>query len=81
MASDEWRDGWWLSSDGSLTYKEEGSWHASRDKWWFGDTSGWYASATWQKINGTWYYFDGSGYMVTNQYVDGYWLGADGACQ
>jgi len=81
MASDEWRDGWRLSSDGSQTYKEEGSWHASGNKWWFGDASGWYASATWQKINGSWYYFDDSGYMVTNQYVNGYWLGADGVCQ
>ena len=22
----------------------------------------------------------GSGYMAANQYVDGYWIGADGAC-
>ena len=27
-----------------------------------------------------WYYFNSSGYMVTNQYIDGYWIGADGVC-
>ncbi len=80
MATNEWRDGWWLSSNGALTYNEKGSWQISGDRWWFGDTSGWYAANMWQKINGCWYYFDSLGYIVTNQYVDGYWLGADGIC-
>ena len=78
MASDEWRDGYWLSSSGAWTYEAYGSWHLDGNGWWFGDTSGWYAANQWQKINGSWYYFDGSGYMVTNKYIDGYYLGADG---
>ncbi len=48
--------------------------------YWIEDSVGWYPTDTWQKIDGVWYYFDASGYMVTNQYIDGYWLGADGVC-
>ncbi|MCR5212919.1 MAG: hypothetical protein K6E10_00755 [Eubacterium sp.] len=81
MASNEWRDGYWLSDNGSWTYQAYGSWHNNGSGWWFGDTSGWYACNQWQKINGYWYYFDGDGYMVTNTYIDGYYLGADGALQ
>ena len=81
MASGEWMSGFWLSGDGSWTYRQYGSWKADSYGWWYGDTSGWYACNQWQKIDGYWYYFDGWGYMVTNQYVDGYWVGAEGVCQ
>ena len=34
----------------------------------------------WQKINGTWYYMNGSGAMLANQWVDGYYyVGSSGA--
>ena len=32
----------------------------------------------WQKINNTWYYFDGSGAMATNRWVGNYYVGSDG---
>lgn len=78
MVSNEWRDGYWLSSNGALEYKYTASWKHNGSGWWFEDASGWYPSNRWQKIDGCWYYFDASGYMVTNQYIDGYWVGADG---
>ena len=81
MASSEWRDGYWLSSNGKWSYKYTGSWHVGSKGWWFGDSSGWYAQNQWQKINGSWYYFDASGWMVTNRRIQGYWIGADGVCQ
>lgn len=37
----------------------------------FDDTKGW-------KRNGYWYYVGDGGYCLTNQYVDGYWLDANG---
>lgn len=80
MASSEWIGGYWLDSSGALTYEEIGSWKNDGYGWWYGDTSGWYASNCWQKIDGNWYYFDGSGYMVTNRRIDGYWIGSDGVC-
>ena len=81
MASSEWMDGYWLSGDGTWTYEGVGSWYSDGTGWWFADSSGWYPVNQWQKINGRWYYFDGSGYMVTNRTVDGYYLGPDGAMQ
>ena len=32
----------------------------------------------WQQIAGKWYYFASNGEMKTNQYIDGYYVGADG---
>ena len=81
MANNEWRDGCWLSSSGAWNYKAVGEWYNSGSGWWFGDSTGWYACNQWQKIDGYWYYFDGNGYMVANAYVDGYYLGPDGAMQ
>ncbi len=80
MASIEWRDGYYLSGSGALTYDPTGSWYKDSNGWYFMDTSGWYPVSQWQKINGSWYYFDGSGYMVTSRYIDGYWVGSDGVC-
>ena len=80
MAANEWVDGCWLSSSGAWEYDGIGSWKSDSYGWWFEDTSGWWAASCWQKIDGYWYYFDGSGYMVTNTYIDGYWIGSDGVC-
>ena len=81
MVSSAWQDGCWLSGNGAWEYEPIGSWKGNNTGWWFEDTSGWYPYSQWLKINGSWYYFDGSGYMVTNQYIAGYWIGADGVCQ
>nr|MCR4839811.1 hypothetical protein [Eubacterium sp.] len=79
MASKEWCKGYWLDKNGAWTYKPKASWHSNKKGWWYQDTSGWYAKSSWQKIDGKWYYFDAKGYMVTNQKVGQYWVGADGA--
>ncbi|MBE6017652.1 MAG: hypothetical protein E7233_08605 [Lachnospiraceae bacterium] len=65
MAANEWVKGyWWLNANGTWTYKYKGSWKKSGEKWWFGDTSGWYAKNTTVTIDGKQYTFDASGYMV-----------------
>ena len=79
MASSEWVDGRWIGSSGAWEYRPKGSWHQNSTGWWYGDTTGWYAHNTWQKIDGKWYYFNAAGYMFTNTYIDGYYLGGDGA--
>ncbi len=79
MASSEWINGWWCDADGSCTYAGVGSWKSDSNGWWYEDTLGWYAVSSWQKIDSIWYYFGNDGYLVTNQYVDGYWVNADGA--
>ena len=80
MASNEYYNGYWFNADGSWDDKCLLSWKSNSTGWWVEDISGWWPSSSWLKIDGYWYYFDASGYMVTNRYVDGYWIGADGVC-
>ncbi|SEP84000.1 Putative cell wall binding repeat-containing protein [Lachnospiraceae bacterium NE2001] len=77
--SGEWVDGQWYNADGSATYAPKGQWKSDSKGKWYEDTSGWYPTATWQKIDGKWYYFTADGYMDYSEYRDGYWLGSDGA--
>ena len=75
--SNEWVGGKWYASDGSQTYGPVGSWKKNSVGWWYGDTSGWYATG-WQKIEGSWYYFNDAGYMAAGEWYYGYWLNYDG---
>lgn len=81
MATGEYFNGYWFNSDGSMDDTYFLTWMSNSTGWWVEDKSGWWPSSQWLQIDGYWYYFNASGYMVTNQYVDGYWLGSDGACQ
>ncbi len=80
MASGEYYDGYWFNSDGSWDEQYYLTWKSNSTGWWVEDKSGWWPVSQWLKIDGSWYYFDGSGYMVTSQYIDGYWIGSDGVC-
>ena len=81
MAANEYYNGYWFNADGSWDPQYNLKWMSNASGWWVEDISGWWPSNSWLKINGNWYYFDGSGYMVSNNYVDGYWIGADGVCR
>jgi glucan-binding YG repeat protein len=81
MAESEYYNGYWFNSDGTMDETYYLTWKSNSTGWWVEDKSGWWPSSQWLKIDGSWYYFDGSGYMVTSQYVDGYWIGANGICQ
>ncbi len=80
MASSEYYGGYWFNGDGSWDEAYYLTWKSNSTGWWVEDKSGWWPASQWLKIDGSWYYFDSSGYMVTSQYVDGYWIGADGVC-
>ena len=80
MAANEYYKGNWFNSNGSWDNRYMLRWKSDSTGWWVEDVSGWWPSSSWLKIDGYWYYFDASGYMVTNQFVDGYWIGADGVC-
>ena len=80
MDYSEYRDGYWLGADGAwVTSYSGGHWMQNETGWWYTDNSGWYPVNQWLWIDGSCYYFGGDGYMVTNQSVDGYWLGENGA--
>lgn len=58
-----------------------GQWIGSNEtSWQFIRSDGTQAVNTWLKIDGLWYYFDGSGTMLHDQWVEGkYYLGSSGA--
>lgn len=66
MAANEWVKGYyWINKDGTWTYKYKASWKKSGSKWWFADTSGWYAKNTSITIDGKRYTFDKSGWLIS----------------
>lgn len=75
----EWYNGKWYNADGTQTYGYTMTWKSNGTGWWIEDSSGWYPTGTWQKINGKWYYFHLSGYMASGEWIDGYWINSDGS--
>ncbi|MBO4235303.1 MAG: hypothetical protein J5928_02505 [Firmicutes bacterium] len=63
MAANEYVSGYWLNPNGSWTYQHRASWRKSGDRWWYGDTSGWYAANVTYKIDGVYYSFDSEGWL------------------
>ncbi len=77
--SKEWVNGKWYNKDGSQTYTGIGGWRKNKKGYWYEDTKGWYPKNIWQKIDGKWYFFDKEGYMESDAYRNGWYLGANGA--
>ena len=65
MASSEWCQGYWLSKNGTWSYRYRGSWDKNKKGFWYEDTSGWHSTSEWMRIDGYWYYANSKGYMVT----------------
>lgn len=57
---------------------KQGVWKKSGTKWWFQYPDGTYPKNCWETIKGKEYYFDKSGYMVTNKWVGDYYVDANG---
>ena len=80
MDYSEYRDGCYLGSDGAWVEEYYGGhWCSDSTGWWYEDASGWYPAGQWLWIDGKCYYFEANGYLATNKYIDGYWVGSDGA--
>ena len=52
-------------------------WQQIAGKWYY-ILDGGELSTGWKEIDGKWYYFASNGEMKTDQYIDGYYVGADG---
>lgn len=79
-AKSEYVNGYWIRKNGYWDGGVKFGWHSNNYGYWWGTADGsWYAKNTWQKIDGKWYYFDARGYMAKNEYIGGYWVGANGA--
>ena len=80
MAANEYYNGYWFNADGSWDDQYFLSWKSDATGWWVEDISGWWPQSSWLQIDGYWYYFEGTGYMATSKYVDGWWISSDGVC-
>ncbi len=66
---------WYLmNSSGAMTT----GWQQTGGKWYFLQSSG-EMTTGWFNDNGTWYYLNSDGSMASNTYVDGYYVGSNGA--
>ncbi len=54
-------------------------WKKNGAGWWYQNADGSYPVSAWQQIDGQYYYFNGSGYMVSNCWIGNYYLGGNGA--
>ena len=80
MDYSEYRDGCWLGADGAWNEAYYGGhWKSNSVGWWYEDSSGWYPVSTWLWIDGNCYYFKSSGYMATNEWIDGCYVDNNGA--
>ena len=63
MDYSEYREGYWLGSDGSMVDGYYGQWKSDSTGWWYEDITGWYPQSQWLWIDGTNYYFKADGYL------------------
>ncbi|NBH72415.1 hypothetical protein D3Z51_10370 [Clostridiaceae bacterium] len=68
---DQWQ---YIQDDGTLAT----GWLELDGKCYYLDSNGNRKSEYWQKDNGGWYYLDEDGVLVTNSWVDNYYVGDDG---
>ena len=79
MASNEYRQGWWLKASGEWDGRSTKTvWRKNSIGWWFRESSGWYPRDRWLWIDGYCFYFDKRGYMATDTWIGEYYVGADG---
>lgn len=75
-------DFWGKTKDGKWILIKQGSpatgWQSVRGKWYYMDADG-VMQTGWINDGTTWYYLNSDGSMAYNTYVDGYYLGEDGA--
>ncbi len=82
MDSKGYRDGYWLDESGAWVEQYSGGhWMSDSTGWWYEDSSGWWPESRWLKVDGKWYYFGDKGYMLSNQYIDGWWVDENGVCE
>lgn len=73
-------DGRWIPNYDPVTYG--GQWVQQGGQWYFKTADGSKLTNRWQKINGSWYWFDGNGVMATGwKYINGlkYYFNGSGA--
>ncbi len=79
MAAGEYREGYWLDGSGACSSKYVGgTWKSNKTGKWYEDKSGYYPVKCWLQIDGSYYYFENTGYLATDKWIDGYYVDKDG---
>jgi len=56
-----------------------GTWKQDNTGWWYERDDKSFPVSVWEQIDGSWYYFNENGYMLSNQWLGNYYLGSTGA--
>ena len=56
-----------------------GTWKQDNTGWWYERDDKSFPVSVWEQIDGSWYYFNESGYILSNQWFGNYYLGSTGA--
>lgn len=88
MLTNTWVGSYWVGADGNWIPNydpdQNARWVQDGNTWYYQRTDGSRITNSWKKINGTWYYFAGSGAMLTGWNVVGgswYFFNGSGAMQ
>ena len=68
MLADTWIGNNYVDGSGAWIpgkVKAQAGWIQSGSRWWYRHADGSYTRNNWEMINGSWYYFDGAGWMAT----------------
>ena len=82
MATNQWIGIYYVNGSGVWDQgktKDLIGWIQSGNRWWYRHADGGYTRNGWELINGSWYYFDNAGWMLSNQWIGNYYVGGSGA--
>ena len=82
MLTDTWIGNYYVDGSGKWVpgkTKATAQWIQSGNRCWYRHADGGYTRNGWELINGSWYYFDNAGWMLSNQWIGNYYVGGSGA--
>lgn len=82
MLTNQWIGNYYVDGSGKWVpgkTKATAQWILSGNRWWYRHADGGYTRNGWELINGSWYYFDNAGWMLSNQWIGNYYVGGSGA--
>ena len=82
MLTNQWIGNYYVDESGKWVpgkTKATAQWIQSGNRWWYRHADGGYTRNGWELINGSWYYFDNAGWMLSNQWIGNYYVGGSGA--
>ena len=82
MLANQWIGNYYVDGSGKWVpgkTKVTAQWIQSGNRWWYRHADGGYTRNGWELINGSWYYFDNAGWMLSNQWIGNYYVGGSGA--